>query len=251
MKNNVIHPSVKMGENSSAGHFTVIEKDVVIGENVKIGNCVTVYEGTKIGDNALIGDNCVIGKVPAVAATSTLKKRGDLTDKKLPPLEIGKSVTIGANVVLYCGTKIGDFVLIADLASIREKCDIGNYVIVGRGVFIENQCTVGPYTKFQAESYLTALSTVEDNVFIAPCVCTSNDNYMARTEERFKYRKGATIRSRARIGVCATLLPGVEIGEEAVVGAGSVVTKNVPSYKVVMGVPARIAKDTPKEQLFK
>jgi len=251
MEINIVDKTVKKGDNCNIGAFSVIGKNTVLGNNVTIGNCVTVYEGTVIGDNCRIGDNSVLGKSPSVAATSTLAERGDLTGEKLPPLIIGNNANIGSCVVLYCGTKIGENVLIADLASIREKCSIGNFVIIGRGVFIENQCSVGDYTKFQAEAYLTALSTVEDNVFIAPCVCTSNDNYMARTKERFKHRKGAIIRSKARLGVCSVLLPGIEVGEEAVVAAGSVVTRNVPEGKVVMGAPAKVKRDVPEEQLLK
>ncbi|MBI2251489.1 MAG: N-acetyltransferase [Armatimonadetes bacterium] len=246
---NIIDKSVRIGENFKIGYFNVIMENIQIGNNVKIGNGVTIYPETIIGNNVIIGNNCVVGVSPQAALTSTLKKKGDLIDK-LPPLVIGNDVIIGSMVVLYLGTKISNAVFIADLASIREKCEIGNHVIIGRGVTIENQCKIGEYTKLQAEVYLTALSEVENYVFIAPTVSTTNDNFMGRTEERFKYRKGALIKSKARIGGNAVLLPGVTIGREAVVGAGSVVTKDVPEYKVVYGVPAKIRKDTPREQLL-
>lgn len=247
---NIIDKSVRIGENFKIGYFNVIMEKIQIGKNVKIGNGVTIYPETIIGNNVIIGNNCVIGASPQAALTSTLKKRGELTENKLPPLVIGNNVIIGSMVVLYSGTKISNAVFIADLASIREKCEIGNHVIIGRGVTIENQCKIGSYTKLQAEVYLTALSEVEDYVFIAPTVSTTNDNFMGRTEERFKYRKGALIKSKARIGGNAVLLPGITIGKEAVVGAGSVVTKDVPGYKVVYGVPAKIRKNTPEEQLL-
>ncbi|MBI2266683.1 MAG: N-acetyltransferase [Armatimonadetes bacterium] len=247
---NFIHETAKLGENCQVGFFSVIGENVVCGNHVTIGNNVTIHAGTRIGDHVRIDDNSVIGKQPYVAATSTLKKRGDISDEPLPPLVLGEHCFVGANAVLYAGARIGKHVLIADLASIREKCEISDYVIVGRGVTIENGTTIGEYTKLQAEVYITALSTIEDRVFIAPTVSTTNDNFMARTEERFKWRKGPHIKSRARIGGNAVLLPRVTIGVEAVVGAGSVVTKDVPDYKVVMGVPARVVKDTPVEQLL-
>lgn len=233
------------------GYFSVINEDVKIGDNASIGNCVTVYPGTIIGDNVRIDDNSVIGKQPYIAPTSTLKKRGDLDEKPLPPLELGSDTFVGACAVLYAGSTIGDHSLVADLASIREHCKIGKYAIVGRGVTIENKCNIGDYTKIQAEAYITALSDIGEYVFIAPAVSTTNDNFMGRTEERFKHRKGAVIKSKARIGGNAVLLPGVTIGEEAVVGAGSVVTRDVEGYKVVVGVPAKVLRDTPHEQILK
>src|SRR5206468_5515093 len=98
---------------------------------------------------------------------------------------------------------------------------------------------IGTGTRIQAEAYVTAYSTVEEDVFIAPCVVTTNDNFMGRTEQRKELMKGPTIRRGARIGGGAILLPGIEIGEEAFVGAGAVVTKDVPARAVVVGNPAR------------
>src|SRR5438034_3509182 len=103
-------------------------------------------------------------------------------------------------------------------------------------------------TKIQAEAYITASSTVEDNVFIAPCVVTTNDNFMGRTERRHELIKGPTIRRGARIGGGAILCPGIEIGEEAFVGAGAVVTKDVPPRAIVVGNPARVLRDVPDEE---
>lgn len=250
MQNSIIHKSVKIGEDAVIGNFSTIMENVVLGNNVAVGNCVTIYPDTVIGNNVIIGDNCVVGRSPVVAKTSTLKKRGDVTDAKLPPLVMGNFITVGSSAVLYCGTNIGDNTFIADLASIRENCEIANNVIVGRGVTIENHCKIGPYTKLQAEAYLTALSEVEDHVFIAPTVSTTNDNFMGRTEERFKHRRGVTIRKGARIGGNSVMLPGVTIGADATVGAGSVVTKDVGEQKVVYGNPARVQRETPKEQLL-
>src|SRR5207253_8206617 len=110
--------------------------------------------------------------------------------------------------------------------------------------------TVGARTKIQADAYITAYSELEDDVFIAPCVVTTNDNFMGRTERRRDLIKGPTIRRGARIGGGAVLLPAVEIGEEAFVGAGAVVTKDVPPKKIVVGNPAREIRDVPEEQLL-
>ena len=105
-------------------------------------------------------------------------------------------------------------------------------------------------TKIQAEAYITAYSTLEESVFIAPCVVTTNDNFMGRTERRHELIKGPTIRRGARIGGGAILCPGIEIGEEAFVGAGAVVTKDVPPRVVVVGNPARVLRDVPDDELL-
>ncbi|MBU1947490.1 MAG: N-acetyltransferase, partial [Candidatus Eisenbacteria bacterium] len=95
-----------------------------------------------------------------------------------------------------------------------------------------------------------AFSTIEDRVFIAPGVCTSNDNYIGRTEERFKHFKGVTVKRGGRIGVGSVILPGVTIHEDGVVAAGSVVTRDVPARMIVLGSPAKVLRPVPKEQLL-
>ena len=132
----------------------------------------------------------------------------------------------------------------------RERVTIGDDVVVGRGSLVENDTTIGRGTRIQAGAYVTAYSTVEEDVFIAPCVVTTNDNFMGRTELRRQLMRGPTIRRGARIGGGAVLLPGVEIGEEAFVGAGALVTKDVPSRKLVVGAPARVLRDVPEEELL-
>jgi acetyltransferase-like isoleucine patch superfamily enzyme len=121
---------------------------------------------------------------------------------------------------------------------------------VGRGSLVENDTTIGRGTRIQADAYVTAYSTLEEDVFIAPCVVTTNDNFMGRTEKRHELIKGATIRRGARVGGGAILCPAVEIGEEAFVGAGAVVTQDVPARKVVVGNPARVLRDVGAEELL-
>ena len=124
----------------------------------------------------------------------------------------------------------------------RERVEIGDDVVLGRGSYVENDTTIGALTKIQAEAYITAYSTLEEHVFIAPCVVTTNDNWMGRTEKRFGNVVGPTIRRGARVGGGAILCPGVEVGEEAFVGAGAVVTKDVPPRTVVVGNPRGAAR---------
>jgi acetyltransferase-like isoleucine patch superfamily enzyme len=121
---------------------------------------------------------------------------------------------------------------------------------VGRGSVVENDTTVGARTTIQANAYVTAHSTLEEDVFVAPCVVTTNDNFMGRTEERHALRRGPTIRRGARVGGGAVLLPGIEVGEEAFVGAGAVVLADVPARAVVVGNPARQIREVPPDELL-
>jgi acetyltransferase-like isoleucine patch superfamily enzyme len=209
-----------------------------------LGENVVVYPGTVIADGCTIGDNVVLGKQPSLSPRSTAKR------EELAPLEIGPGTIVSTGAIVFAGTKLGARVIVGDAARVRERCVIGDDVVIGSGSLIENDTTVGALTKIQAEAYITAYSTLEDNVFIAPCVVTTNDNFMGRTEKRHELTKGPTIRRGARVGGGAILCPGVEIGEEAFVGAGAVVTKDVPPRVVVVGNPARVLRDVPEEELL-
>jgi acetyltransferase-like isoleucine patch superfamily enzyme len=145
---------------------------------------------------------------------------------------------------------MGPGCVIGDLASVRERCVLGQRVVVGRGTCVENDTTIGDFTKIQSNAYITAYMTIEDHVFVAPCVQTTNDNFMGRTEKRHELIRGATIRRGARIGGGVVLCPGIEIGREAFIAAGAVVTKDAPAGKVLMGVPAHVVRDVPAEELL-
>jgi acetyltransferase-like isoleucine patch superfamily enzyme len=243
---NYIDPSAQLGKNAKIGHFSVIEKNVKLGDNVIIGNNVTICAETIIGDDAQIGDGSVIGKQPKPGKTSTVKY-----DNSLPPLTLQNGVTVGANAVIYSDTQIGANALVADQAFVREKCQIGDYVIIGRGVTVENNTTIGDYTKIQSGSYITAYMVIEDHVFIAPMVQTTNDNFMGRTKERFALIKGPTIKKGARIGGGAVLCPGIVIAEETFVAAGAVVTKDTQPNSVIKGVPAKMFRDVQEKEMLK
>jgi acetyltransferase-like isoleucine patch superfamily enzyme len=243
MAESTVHPTARLGARCSLGQNVVIEDGAEIGSEVLIGHNVVIHAGAIIGDKTQIGDNAVLGQQPRPSPTSTVR-----ISEPLPACQIGQACRIGAGATVYAGSAIGRESMVADQAFVRERCIIGDFVIIGRGVTVENNTTIGDYTKVQSGAYITAYMTIEDHVFIAPCVVTTNDNYMGRTQERFKHRQGPTICHGARIGANAILLPGVIIGREAFVAAGSIVTKDVPAGKLVMGVPARIVRDVPENE---
>ena len=208
-----------------------------------IAETAIVYPGTIVPDDCTILDYAVLGKQPTLSPRSTARQ------EELPPLELGAGTIVSTGAIVFAGSRIGARVIVGDQACVRERCEVGDDVVIGRGSLVENDSTVGARTKIQAMAYITAYSTLEDDVFVAPCVQTSNDNFMGRTEKRHKLRKGPTIRRGARVGAGAVLCPAVEIGEEAFVGAGAVVVKDVPPRIVVVGNPARVLRDVPSDEL--
>ena len=233
-----MHPSVRLG----AG--VVVEDGVSIGPDCVIGHYVVVRAGTRVGAGVRIDDHAVIGKLPMRAANSATTAEG----APPAPAVIGEGCLIGTGVVIYAGATLGPRVLVADLATIREEVEIGEGTIVGRGVAVENKCRVGRFCKLETNAYVTAFSTLEDRVFVAPGVVTTNDNFVGRTQERFKHFKGVTVRKGGRIGANATILPGVTVAEDTLVAAGSLVTRDTAPRRVVAGVPARDFREVPTEQ---
>jgi acetyltransferase-like isoleucine patch superfamily enzyme len=203
-----------------------------------------VYPGTVLGDGVKVLEYAVVGKQPSLSPRSTAKR------DPLEPAEIGEGTIVSTGAVVFAGTKIGARVILGDQSCVRERVVVGDDVVIGRGSLVENDTTIGAMTKIQAEAYITAYSTLEDHVFIAPCVVTTNDDFMGRTERRKALVKGPTIRRGARIGGGAILLPGVEIGEEAFVGAGAVVTKPVEPRMLVVGSPARVMRPVAEDELL-
>jgi len=241
-----ISKNARIGKNVSFGGFVVVEDGVTIQNSVIIGHHVIIRSGVIIGEGCVINDGAILGKRPGKASLSAIT--GETKD--FPPLDLGKAVTVGASCILYVGSKIGDMVFFGDQATVREDVAIGEYSIIGRGSTVENKVTIGRKCKIETEAYITAMSTIGDYCFIAPCVAFTNDNFLGRTEERKKLFGGPTLKRGARVGANATILPNLLIGEDALVAAGSVVTKDVPPGMIVLGSPAKVLRPVPEEQLI-
>jgi acetyltransferase-like isoleucine patch superfamily enzyme len=182
---------------------------------------VTIGEGTTVQENVILGS----------------AEDGELN--------IGKGCIIRSGTVIYSGVKIGGSFRSGHNVLIRENTRIGDNVLVGTNSVVDGDCQIGSNVSIQTGAYVTRYTTIEDGAFLGPCCVTTNDKYM-------KYGaalKGPVIKQGARIGASSTIMPGITVGEGATVGAGSVVTRDVPPHKVVMGVPARVVKDAPEEEV--
>lgn len=240
-ENAVLHEGVVVNGGAVIGENTVLHEGVVIGQGCRVGSNVTIHKGTRIGDEVTVHDSAVLGRVPQ--GTRSLR-RAPGAAAELPPLTIGAGSVIGASAVLYTGTVLGDEVLIGDGASIRENCTVGDLTVIGRGVTVNCRAAIGRKVKIMDLSHVTADCLIEDEVFISLLVGMANDPTMGRRApgETVEYR-GPTIRRGAAIGAGTILVPGVEVGEGAMVAAGSLVHRSIPAWKSAAGSPIRILGD--------
>jgi acetyltransferase-like isoleucine patch superfamily enzyme len=155
---------------------------------------------------------------------------------------IGKNAFIRSNTIIYDDVEIGMDFKTGHGVVIREKTKIGDNVLVGTNSIIEGHCTIGNGVSIQSNVYIPINTIIEDNVFIGPCACFTNDKYPIRIDFDLK---GPTIRKGASIGANSTFLSDVEIGEGAMVAAGAIITKDVPSFFLAIGALAKI-KPLPK-----
>jgi UDP-2-acetamido-3-amino-2,3-dideoxy-glucuronate N-acetyltransferase len=204
----------------------------LLPQSAEVGAHVVIHDGTEIGEFARIQDGAVLGKPLALGPRSRAAR------EEPPPLVLGEGVVIGAGAVLVAGAAIGDEVMIGDQAHVRERASIGAGSLVGRGSALDNDVEIGSRVRIQTGCYLTAFTVVEDDVFVAPGVTTLNDRTAGRRPDDEPLR-GPILRRGCRIGGGAVVLPGVEVGADAFVGAGAVVTRDVQPGALVVGVPAR------------
>ena len=221
----------------------VLSPTAQVADDVEFGANVVVHGDTIIGAGVVVQDGVVLGKPPRLSArSSSAAPVGG-------PLVIEAGASICAQAIVFAGARIGAGAIVGDQAYVRERSVVGAESLVGRGTGVDNDVVIGARVRLQSQVYITAFSVIEDDVFVGPCAMTTNDNTMARQTSDAPLR-GAILRRACRIGGGAILTPGVEVGEEAYVAAGSVVTNDVPARGVVIGIPGRVVRWVGDEDLL-
>lgn len=221
----------------------VLGAGVELPSDASIGVNVVIHAGCEIGSKAVIQDGAVIGKSPVLGPRSSAPRAAPARTR----LGDGAAVLTGA--VIFAGACLEPGAIAGDQCHVRERSVVGAGSVVGRGSAIDNDVTLGEGVRVQSNCYLTSHTVVEDHVFVGPGVTTTNDNTMAR--QPLDAPLSAPHLERAcRVGGGAVLCPGVRIGAEAYVAAGSVVAADVAPRAVMMGVPAREVRKVPDGELI-
>lgn len=226
----------EIGDDVDIAEFAVVRAGVSLGRGVRIHPGVVIEPGVRLEDEVEVFPGAYLGKAPKGAAATA---RAMQYERRVL---IGRGTSVGPHSVVYYDVEIGAGTLIGDGASIREQCRVGSQCIISRYVTINYNTSVGNRTRIMDMTHLTGNCVIGDDVFISCMVATANDNEMVSRRYEENRVIGPRIGDRVSIGEGACILPGVRIGEGAMVGAGSVVTKDVEPFALVIGAPARFVR---------
>ncbi len=190
--------------------------------SIEKGKNVIIHKNVKLNDKSIIGNNVELG----------------INDKGL---KIGEKLLIRSGSKIYGEVKIGKNFKTGHNVMIREKTNIGDNVLIGTNSIVDGNCIIGNNVNIQSGVYITWGVKIEIGVFIGPCVITTNDKYPPVTDKNLL--KGPIFRKNCAIGAGSIILPGIEIGEHSLIGAGSIVTKNIPKNVVAYGNPCRVIRN--------
>ncbi len=234
-----------IGSGTRIEEFAVIRTNAVLGENVVIHPHVVIESGVVLGEGVEVFPGTYIGKEPKGAGTTM---RPPMVEER--KVVVGSGCTIGPNAVIHYDVSIDENTLIGDGASIREQCIIGKGCIIGTHVTVGYNVRINNFVKVMEYTHVVGKSLVEDDVFISLNVAMANDPFLGARGYKEEDIRGVVIRRGALISLGATLLPGVEVGEQALVGVGAVVDRDIPAHKMGSGAPVKIFSKGLKEKFL-
>ncbi|MBI5310115.1 MAG: hypothetical protein HZB14_03650 [Actinobacteria bacterium] len=215
------------------GPGVVISGDATIGANVVLYRGTIVEPGAQIQDHATVGRPSVRGNFRSAADAATV---------------VGPGAIVGSNAIVSRGARLGESAFIADHATVRDGTSfapgslLGSYALVSQGV------SVGRNASVQNNSIISPRTVIEDDVFVGPSVVIVNDNSLDRNDGM--PLPFARLRRACRVAGNVQINPGLEIGEEAFVGAASLVTRDVEPRAKMLGVPARKIGEVTEDELL-
>ena len=216
--------------------------DIIIKEGCRIGNNVVLEDEVYIDYNCIIRDNVIIKRNTVIGANSVI---GEYTaawyknrDIMAEPLIIGEHSVIRSGSIIYSGSCIGENFQTGHQVTVRENTSIGNNVSVGTLSDIQGHCEIGSYVRIHSNVHIGQLSKIDSFVWIYPYVVLTNDP--TPPSDKFV---GVHIKSFAVVATGALIMPGIEIGQDSLVAAGAIVTKNVDDFAVVAGNPGKKISD--------
>lgn len=228
--NSVIGKNVTLGKNVIIKNNCVIEDNVLIGDNTVIDNNVVIRSNVVIGENSYVGANSVVGEY----------QMDYINDRQeyVHLLNIGDNAVIRSGTIIYGGSIIGNNFQTGHHVTIREDSEIGDSVSIGTLSDIQGKCKLGNYVRLHSNVHIGMHSQIDDCVWVFPYVVLTNDPIPPS-----EILMGCHIHSFAIIATGSILLPGVEVKSDSLIGAGTVVTRDVNEFEVVVGNPGKVKGD--------
>ena len=208
----------------------IVSPDARLSDFVEVGPFTIIHGNVEIGPNSKIGSNCELGLPTALGDGS--------------PLKIGTGATIRSHSIFYESSSFGDNLTTGHRVTVRELTRTGRNFQIGTLCDIQGHCDIGDYVRFHSNVHVGQQTSIDDYVWVFPYVVFTNDPHPPSM-----VMQGVRVKKFAAIATMTTILPGVTIGEGALVGACSSVTKDVGDHRIVVGNPATDKGETSKIKL--
>lgn len=228
-----ISPKALIGKNVTIKDGVIIEDNVTIGDNCYIDYNTIIRENVTLSNNCFIGANCILGELLSDFFPNHINKKH--------PLLIGGSSTIRSGSIIYGGSTIGNHFMTGHRVTIREHSSIGNHVNVGTLSDIQGDCSIGNYVHMHSNVHIGMKTVIQNYAWIFPYVVFTND-----PTPPSEVLLGATVEEFAVVCTGTVVLPGVRIGKDALIGAGTNLTKDAPERSVIVGNPGKVIGEITK-----